>query len=112
MSGARSRRKGAAWERELVTLFEQAMPNAGARRGLQFRAGQEAADVELPHFWLEAKHHHRTNIRAAMRQAIDSAPPDRWPLAVCKDDRVTPLATMRLDDFLRLVHEWWLRRPQ
>ncbi|MGI5865792.1 MAG: hypothetical protein ACOX6T_27560 [Myxococcales bacterium] len=112
MSGARSRRKGAAFERELVRRFREIMPDAGVRRGLQYRAGQEASDVEVPCFWVEAKHHHRTNVRAAMRQAIDACPPGRWPIAVCKDDHATPLVTMQLEDFLELVGEWWERRDR
>lgn len=112
MSGARSRRKGAAFERELVRRFREIMPDAGVRRGLQYRAGQEASDVEMPCFWVEAKHHHRTNVRAAMRQAIDACPPGRWPIAVCKDDHATPLVTMQLEDFLELVGEWWERRDR
>jgi len=112
MSGARSRRKGAAFERELVRRFREIMPDAGVRRGLQYRAGQEASDVEVPCFWVEAKHHHRTNVRAAMRQAIDACPPGRWPIAVCKDDHATPLVTMQLEDFLELVREWWERRDR
>lgn len=112
MSGARSRRKGAAFERELVRRFREIMPDAGVRRGLQYRAGQEASDVEVPCFWVEAKHHHRTNVRAAMRQAIDACPPGRWPIAVCKDDHATPLVTMQLEDFLELVGEWWEKRDR
>jgi len=112
MSGARSRRKGAAFERELVRRVREIMPDAGVRRGLQYRAGQEASDVEVPCFWVEAKHHHRTNVRAAMRQAIDACPPGRWPIAVCKDDHATPLVTMQLEDFLELVGEWWERRDR
>jgi hypothetical protein len=112
MSGARSRRKGAAFERELVRRFREIMPDAGVRRGLQYRAGQEASDVEVPCFWVEAKHHHRTNVRAAMRQAIDACPPGRWPIAVCKDDHATPLVAMQLEDFLELVGEWWERRDR
>lgn len=112
MSGARSRRKGAAFERELVRRFREIMPDAGVRRGLQYRAGQEASDVEVPCFWVEAKHHHRTNVRAAMRQAIDACPPGRWPIAVCKDDHATPLVTMQLEDFLEFVGEWWERRDR
>lgn len=112
MSGARSRRKGAAFERELVRRFREIMPDAGVSRGLQYRAGQEASDVEVPCFWVEAKHHHRTNVRAAMRQAIDACPPGRWPIAVCKDDHATPLVTMQLEDFLELVGEWWERRDR
>jgi len=40
MSGAHSRRKGAAFERELVHRFREVMPDAGIRRGLQFRTGE------------------------------------------------------------------------
>ena len=112
MSGAHSRRKGAAWERILVHRFREAMPEAEVKRGLQYRSGEEAPDVEVPCFFVEAKHHHRTNIRAAMRQAIAAAPPGRWPVAVCKDDHADPLVTMQLDDFLELVAEWRRRRER
>ena len=112
MSGARSRRKGLQFERELVKRFREVMPDAGVRRGLQYRAGEEAADVEVPCFWVEAKHHHRTNVREAMRQAIAACSPGRWPVAVCKDDHAEPLVTMQLEDFLELVKEWWERRPR
>ncbi len=112
MTGARSRRKGAVWERELVRLFRDAMPGAAVRRGLQYRSGEEAPDVEVPCFFIEAKHHHRTNVRAAMRQAIANCPPGRWPIAVCKDDRQAPLVTMQLDDFLELLREWWAQRDR
>lgn len=106
--GARSRRKGASWERALVHLFRDVMPGADVKRGIgQTRCGSECADVELPCFWLEAKHHHRTNIRAAMRQALEDCAPGKWPIAVCKDDHATPLVTMQLEDFLDLVREWW-----
>lgn len=112
MSGAGSRRKGAEFERALVQRFREAMPEAEVKRGLQCRNGEEAADVEVPCFWVEAKHHHRTNFRAALRQAIAASPPGRWPIAVCKDDREEPLVTLRLDDFLDLVAEWWRRRDR
>jgi len=112
MSGAHSRRKGSAFERVLVQRFRDAMPDAVVRRGLQYRAGDEAPDVDLPCFWLEAKHHRRTNIRAAMRQALAACPPGRWPVTVCKDDHEAPLVTMQLDDFLELVGEWWRRRDR
>jgi hypothetical protein len=112
MSGAHSRRKGDAWERLLVHRFREAMPDADIRRGLQYRSGEEAPDVELPCFWLEAKHHHRTNIRAAMRQAVSACPPGRWPIAVCKDDNAEPLVAMQLEDFLELLRDWWARRSR
>jgi hypothetical protein len=108
--GALSRRKGAHFERVLVTLFREAMPGATIRRGLQARSGEEVADVDLPCFHVEAKHHHKTNVRAALKQALDEAQPGKWPVAVCKDDHAHPIVAMQLEDFLDLVREWWERR--
>jgi hypothetical protein len=105
--GARSRRKGAAWERELVHRFREVMPDAEVKRGLQYRSGEEAPDVEVPCFFVEAKHHQRTNIKAALRQAEAAAPKGRWPIAVCKDDRQPAVVAMDLEDFLELLGQWW-----
>ena len=107
MNGRHSRRKGAEWERELARLFREAMPGAEIQRGLQSRSGTEVPDVDVPCFWPETKRHQRTNIKAALRQAVDAAPAGRWPIAICKDDRQPAVACMRLDDFLDLVREWW-----
>lgn len=107
MSGRKSRIKGQVWERTLVRMFCEVMPDADIKRGIQYRSGEEAPDVETPCFWVEAKHHNRTNIKAALRQAIEAAPKGRWPVAICKDDRQPAVATMLLDDFLDLVSEWW-----
>jgi hypothetical protein len=112
MSGAHSRRKGAGFERVLVQRFREVMPDVEVRRGLQYRAGEEAADVEIPCFWVEAKHHRKVNIRQAFRQALAACKPGRWPVAICKDNREEPLVTMQLDDFLDLVREWWARRDR
>jgi hypothetical protein len=107
VSGRGSRIKGQVWERALVKRFRDAMPDAEIKRGMQFRSGEEAPDVEMPCFRVEAKHHNRTNIKAALRQAIEAAPKGRWPIAVCKDDHQPAMATMLLDDFLDLIAEWW-----
>ena len=112
MTGAHSRRKGRRFELELVHRFREVMPGEQIRRGLQYRGGEEVADVDMPCFSVEAKHHQRTNVRAAMRQAQRNCPAGRWPIAVTKDDQEPALATMQLDDFLELVQEWWARRPQ
>lgn len=107
MSGARSRRKGASYERELVHRFREAMPGADVKRGFQTRSGQEAADVECPVFWVESKRGKKPNMRAALRQAIEAAPEDRVPIAVVRDDRAEATVTLLLDDFLGLVSQWW-----
>ena len=107
MGGNHSRRKGADFERALVRQFREAMPTAEVTRGLQYRSGGECADVEVPCFWIEAKRHHKTSIRDALLQAVDMAPPGKWPTAVCKDDHEPTTVTMLLADFLDLVREWW-----
>ncbi len=107
MSGVRSRRKGASWERELVRRFREVMPGAEVRRGFQARSGEEAADVECPVFWIEAKRGKKPNIRGALAQAIEASPSGRMPIAVVRDDRSDPTVTLLLDDFLELVGDWW-----
>ncbi len=111
MNGAGTRRKGAAWERELVHRFREVMPGAEVRRGLQSRSGEEVADVDCPAFWIEAKRGRKPNVRGALEQAEAAAPDGRIPLAVIRDDRAPAFAVLRLDDLLDLVREWWeLRR--
>ena len=70
MSGARSRRKGASYERELVHRFREAMPGADVKRGFQTRSGQEAADVECPVFWVEKYGYYGTAQWAPIQQII------------------------------------------
>lgn len=103
MTGAGSRRKGASFERWLVHRFRAVFPAAEIRRGFQTRGGAEAPDVDVPGYWIEAKAHRRVDLRAALAQAIADAAPGRVPVAVCKDNRATPLVVLRLDDFLQLI---------
>jgi hypothetical protein len=111
MSGARSRRKGASYERELAKLFREAMPGADIKRGLgQCRSAGEVADVDCPHFWVEAKRGKMPNPRAALAQANAAAPPGRIPIAVVRDDRAEAFVALSLEDFLDLVGEWWALR--
>ena len=112
MSGVSSRRKGSQFERDMVQKFREVMSDAGIRRGLQYRSGEEVADVDMPCFWPELKHQRRVNIREAMRQAIETCPQGRWPISICKDNHKPPLVTMQLDDFLDLLREWWEARRQ
>ena len=112
MSGAMSRRKGAAYERALVHLFRAAMPGADVKRGLQSRSGEEVADVECPVFWVESKRGRKPNVRAALKQALEAAPKGRMCVAVIRDDRADPFVGMMLDDFLDLVREWWELRSR
>lgn len=111
MNGAGCVRKGKVFEREVAERFREAMPGCDARRGLcQPRGGgRETADVVVPFFHVECKVGAQPNIARAIEQALeDCCGNDHlYPLAVTKRDRCTPLATMPLDDFLALVHEWY-----
>ena len=107
MTGAMSRRKGAAYERELVQRFREAMPGAEVKRGFQCRSGEEAADVECPVFWVESKRGRKPNVRGALKQASDAAPEGRIPIAVIRDDRSEAFVALALEDFLDFVREWW-----
>ena len=106
--GLRSRRKGAAWERELVRRFRVEFPGRDIHRGAQARGGVEAPDVDVPGLWLEAKHGQKVNLRAALAQSLRDASPGRMPIAVCKDDRAEPVVILRLEDFITL---WCGRGP-
>jgi len=110
MDGRGCRRKGAAYERELVHRFRAAMSDAGVRRGLQSRGGDEVPDVDCPVFWVEAKRGRKPNVRGALAQAAGAAPKGRIPLAVIRDDRAEAFVALALDDFLELVTEWWQGR--
>lgn len=103
--GARSRRKGAAFEREVANALSSVWP--AAERGLgQARDAKGLADVEGTPFHVQCKHGARPNIIAALTQAdVDrSAPGDGRPaLVVTRRDRGETLVTMRLVDWLTWV---------
>lgn len=101
-----SRRKGASFERELAIRMREVFPGVGVRRGIQYRSGSEAADVEHPYFWVEAKRGRKPLVRAALSQASD-ATDGRKPLVVIRDDRQSPFVVMWLDDLLPILEEWW-----
>ena len=92
-------------------IFAEVFGADRVRRGFQYRDGAECADVIAPAMWIEAKVGKLTNPRAAIRQAVAAAAgKGLWPVAVSKDDRTEPLVTMRLDDFMDLLREWWAGR--
>lgn len=76
---ARSRRKGAAWEREVVRLLGEWFPDWDLQRGDQSRRGSDAPDVEgkdregrpIP-VWIECKVGQRLDVVGALRQAEEA----------------------------------------
>ena len=106
-SGKYNRVKGATYERELAHAFKKVFPGEDVKRGLQYRSGMEAPDVECPVFWIEAKRMKRPNIRAAYKQAQGGSPKHRIPLAITKANREESLVTIGLEDFTEIISEWW-----
>ena len=108
-TGAGSRRKGHSFEREIARLFRDIFPDA--HRGIQSRAGDEEADVVIPHYWIECKRGKKTNIKAALRQAREAcAGSGKSPVAICKDDQEGATATMDIELFYELmaIKKGWL----
>ena len=66
--GARSRRKGASYEREIGHRLKEVYPDA-VRGAQQSRAGDCMADVEGTPYWIECKVGQRIDIVGAFRQA-------------------------------------------
>ena len=114
MGGKHSRDKGARFERKIASAFKEIYETS--RRGVgQSQGGDVAADVEIPTFWVECKHHAVTNIKRALSQAasyVRQRKLNKWPLAVTKDDGKPIMATMYFDDFMKLASEYELLKME
>lgn len=100
----KSRRKGQTYERENATRLKPVWPTA--KRGIgQARSAKEVADVEGTSYWIETKHHKRTNIRAAYAQGVE-ATDGRPVVVISRDTNKSPdLVTMSFDDWLAMAGE-------
>jgi hypothetical protein len=101
--GASQRRKGHNYEREIARVFREIYP--GARRGLQYRDGSEAADVEGTPFHIECKRGKAISVFAALKQAEAAASRGMVPIVVAKRDRERDVVMLSLEDFLELIRE-------
>ena len=100
--GAKSRRKGARGELEVVHLLRGLWH--GVKRGLtQTRGGGDVADVEGSPYWIEVKIGKRPNIVAAMAQALEARAERgdaRPPVVFTRRDGEEWLVTMRARDWV------------
>lgn len=98
-----SKDKGARGERELAEyLTEKGFP---ARRGQQFKGGEDSPDVicdDLSAFHLESKRTERLKLYDAMDQAKRDCG-SRIPLVIHRRNRGEWLCVLRLDDLLNIV---------
>ena len=105
MSGARSRRKGKAGERELArVLTAEGFP---ATRGQQYRGGPSSPDVlcpSLPVHW-EAKRCERLSLYNALGQAVREAGEGCVPVVAHRRSRHEWITVLRLSDLLAILRE-------
>ena len=105
--GARSRRKGADYEREIGHRLKEVYPDAN-RGAQQSRAGDCMADVEGTPWWVECKVGQRIDIISAFRQA-EEATDGRPVLVAVKRNAIAgkggpeEFVCMRWDTFLDLA---------
>lgn len=99
-----SRRKGAVGEREIAKYLRE-HGFTEARRGQQFKGGADSPDVVgLTGFHIEVKRVERLDLNAAMEQSIRDSAPDETPIVVHRRNNDYWKVTMRLDDFMEVIH--------
>ena len=99
-----SRRKGAVGEREIAKYLRE-HGFTEARRGQQFKGGADSPDVVgLTGFHIEVKRVERLDLNAAMEQSIRDSAPDEKPIVVHRRNNDYWKVTMRLDDFMEVIH--------
>lgn len=99
-----SRRKGAVGEREIAKYLRD-HGFTEARRGQQFKGGADSPDVVgLTGFHIEVKRVERLDLNAAMDQSIRDSAPDEKPIVVHRRNNDYWKVTMRLDDFMEVIH--------
>ena len=99
-----SRRKGAVGEREIAKYLRE-HGFTEARRGQQFNGGADSPDVVgLTGFHIEVKRVERLDLNAAMEQSIRDSAPNEKPIVVHRRNNDYWKVTMRLDDFMEVIH--------
>ena len=99
-----SRRKGAVGEREIAKYLRE-HGFAEARRGQQFKGGADSPDVTgLTGFHIEVKRCQRLDLQSAMSQSIRDSAQDEIPIVVHRRNNDYWKVTMRLDDFMEVIH--------
>ena len=94
---AYERRKGKTWERKVARILSDATGLDIRRSADQSRLGSDAPDVLAPGVWLECQAANAKNYNPAAKLAQgEEATDGRSVVAVCKQDRHKPTATMRM----------------
>ena len=104
MTLTNSRRKGAVGEREIAKYLRD-HGFTEARRGQQYKGGADSPDVVgLTGFHIEVKRVERLDLNAAMEQSIRDCGENETPIVVHRRNNDYWKVTMRLDDFMEVIH--------
>lgn len=99
-----SRAKGASGERELAGFLRD--HGIESRRGQQYSGANGDADViGMDGVHIECKRVEKLNIDTAMEQSKRDAREDEIPVVMHRKNRKEWLATMRLEDFIKIWKE-------
>ena len=104
--GKQQRDKGARFEREVANILKPVFGPRTIRSSGQCFSGDTRADVDCPKLWVECKVGKRPNMKAALEQAEDAKKnndSNKICVAVCKWDRDTPIASLRMADFIEIL---------
>jgi hypothetical protein len=86
MSGAKSRRKGANWEREVANILTELTGVECSRRLQQYQVGGSDIETILP-IAVEAKTGYRISVTKALDQVEDAAGEEDLPFVWVKQNR-------------------------
>lgn len=101
--GAKSRRKGAVAEREVVGLIRGLFPNARRRVSGEESQGGQGRDIDgTPGFCIQVNHSARPPIERKLNEAAKACRGE-WPLAFTKRTGGKWLVTMHEETFHSLI---------
>ena len=100
-------RKGKQWEREVASMFGDALGVTVRRTGfMQSQDQGQAPDVDAAGvFWIECKVGIKPPVARAYDQASRHAPPSAWPIAVIKKLRRPPYVAISKSDWKDFLNE-------
>ena len=97
------KQKGNRFERQIAKILREHY-GYDSRRGVQFRSGQEEADVVgLPGVHIECKAVENLNLEEALKQSERDAKPHEWPAVFHKRNYQPIRVTMRTRDFIAMT---------
>ena len=97
------KQKGNRFERQIAKILREHY-GYDSRRGVQFRGGQEEADVVgLPGIHIECKAVENLNLEAALEQSERDAKSHEWAAVFHKQNYKPIKVTMRTRDFIAMT---------